>query len=356
MVAVSLPFDVYENIQKLFICRTVEFYNDPLMSFQHEFAMEGTFHLTKTIAMENIIQYIESRPMCTIEVITTCGEEAREVYTGYQNWMAMLYAKQRAALAHVPSGLVVFIVVVINSTALNSAHEYRMKCVYLSNMNGMKVLAVRKKGVEEIDAWFPVPLPQEQQYMTPRTGHSMAHILSQCNQEVIEEPSAPCPRRGEDGSALKEECETFLSATGKLKRICQVQDCPMVAQSRKRCKRHGGGPRCKEEGCTKSSQGQARCRSHGGGKRCQALDCMSAAQQRGVCARHGGVKLCSVEDCPRNARGGGNCQQHGGGKRCHAVGCSSRSRLAGLCTAHKRRLDETGAQHTTRLHGDSSRK
>ena len=140
---------------------------------------------------------------------------------------------------------------------------------------------------------------------------------------------------------LKEQCVTFVSASGKVKMICEVQDCTKVAQSRKRCKRHGGGPRCRYSGCTKSSQGKGRCRTHGGGKQCQVPECSSGAQQRGFCSRHGGAKLCSNDGCERHSRGSGLCAHHGGGKRCCVVDCNRSSRISGLCALHKR-MSETG--------------
>ena len=86
---------------------------------------------------------------------------------------------------------------------------------------------------------------------------------------------------------IKAEYCTIRTASGKVKMICEIEECTKVAQSRKRCKLHGGGPRCRHEGCTKSSQGKGRCRAHGGGKQCQAENCKSGAQQRGLCSRHG---------------------------------------------------------------------
>ena len=141
---------------------------------------------------------------------------------------------------------------------------------------------------------------------------------------------------------IKSKNLTFVSATGKVKMICEVQGCSKVAQSRKRCKRHGGGPRCRYPGCTKSSQGKGRCRTHGGGKQCSVEGCTSGAQQRGFCSRHGGAKLCSVDGCERHSRGNGMCAFHGGGKRCNVVDCNRSSRIQGMCAMHKR-MSSNGA-------------
>lgn len=144
---------------------------------------------------------------------------------------------------------------------------------------------------------------------------------------------------------LKPSAMTFVSASGKVKMICEVEKCTKVAQSRKRCKRHGGGPRCRFPGCTKSSQGKGRCRTHGGGKQCAVDGCSSGAQQRGFCSRHGGAKLCSYIDengaCKRHSRGNGMCAFHGGGKRCSVPDCSRSSRIQGMCAMHKRMNNET---------------
>lgn len=117
---------------------------------------------------------------------------------------------------------------------------------------------------------------------------------------------------------------------------CNEVGCTNIAQTKGKCKGHGGGNRCKFSGCIKSSQSGGLCRSHGGGKKCAIPDCYKGAQRDGVCSTHGGIRKCSISLCGKNDRGGGFCAEHGGGKRCKVANCVKPCRRQGLCTSHGR--------------------
>lgn len=167
------------------------------------------------------------------------------------------------------------------------------------------------------------------------TYRQTINVSSKAQEETIS-------KMGHDGYAVKPSLETFVTPNGKVKMICEVEGCTKVGQSRKRCKRHGGGPRCRYDGgCTKSSQGKGLCRKHGGGKQCAIEGCYSGAQLRGLCSKHGGAKLCNFLDsqgveCHRHSRGAGLCAHHGGGKKCSYDQCMRRSRVQGMCSVHHR--------------------
>ena len=92
---------------------------------------------------------------------------------------------------------------------------------------------------------------------------------------------------------------------------CQVRDCTNIVQSKKLCKRHGGGTRCRMPGCKRWSQGRGLCRSHGGGSICTVEGCHKGQQKRGLCASHGGVDKCSVLGCKYVSRASQLCRKHG---------------------------------------------
>jgi len=126
-----------------------------------------------------------------------------------------------------------------------------------------------------------------------------------------------------------------VSKNGLGKR-CIIPGCMKAAQTKGKCKGHGGGNRCKFPNCPKSSQTGGLCRVHGGGKKCSVEGCEKGAQRDSLCATHGGIRKCSLPGCTKNDRGGGFCAQHGGGKRCSFEGCLRPSRKKGLCTYHVR--------------------
>jgi len=142
--------------------------------------------------------------------------------------------------------------------------------------------------------------------------------------------------------------------------ICDVTDCSSYAVGKvdhaRRCKRHGGGPRCSLIGCASAAIGRVsnndeygpagdRCRKHNGGAKCSVLDCPTAAfstvradDRFGPpgprCKRHGGGGRCNVDGCGNCAAGkvmsadffgppGHRCKGHGAGVLCQfPPGCS----------------------------------
>ena len=352
-----LSFDIFKGEPcnydtKLFSCRTVQFFYDPLQLFQQEILSFGTFYLTKRTPIESLLDYA-TMPTCIIDSVGVIkGEEAREVYSRYQKWISYLYHKHRAALANVPNGLVAFIPFINDDTDITQ--KYGMKCVYLINIK-MKDLFVRKKEQDvivddEIAAWFPTFSSSILQDHTPSSSYNKSSSKRLKKESLPKRALDLHTIRGKvpiiaikefvpivEEFTLKVKRLSFTSPAGKIKYICEVLDCDMVAQSRKRCKRHGGGPRCRHPGCTNSSQGKGRCRTHGGGKQCITPDCTSGAQQHGFCSRHGGAKLCVEEQCNRHSRGSGLCAFHGGGKRCSVADCKNGSRLSGRCSLHRTR-------------------
>ena len=322
MTGLSITFDIFKGepskAKQLFSCRTAQLSNDPIHLFQQEILSSGAFCLTKRTPIESLLQY-EKNPTCFIEAVVTRGEKAEEVYSRYRKWVSHLYHKHRAALAIVPGGLVAFIPFTVHNGGLETSLDYGMKCVYLTNI---KINDLQRKDGEENVA-----------------SGSSSSSGSWPSVERRSEQQSPSQVRAHEDVVVKDELVRFVSASGKVKLICEVEDCTKVAQSRKRCKRHGGGPRCRFAGCTKSSQGKGRCRTHGGGKQCKVEECTSGAQQRGFCSRHGGAKLCKEEGCERHSRGSGLCAFHGGGKKCSVEGCKNSSRLSGLCAMHKRQSE-----------------
>ncbi|CAI5709346.1 unnamed protein product [Peronospora effusa] len=131
---------------------------------------------------------------------------------------------------------------------------------------------------------------------------------------------------------------------------CIAEACTRRAQSKNRCKTHGGGARCQVEGCNKSSQGGGLCRAHGGGKKCRVPGCSKGTQRLGLCYLHGGIRRCIAEGCKKKDRGNGYCISHGGGRRCEADGCSRSVRKGNHCQMHQVLAYDTPFQ-TTRCQG-----
>ena len=326
MNGLSITFDIFKGepskAKQLFSCRTVQFSNDPIHLFQQEILSSGAFYLTKRTPIESLLQY-EKKPTCFIEAVVTHGERAQEVYSRYRKWVSHLYHKHRAALATVSDdSLVAFIPFTHNTGELGTSLDYGMKCVYLTNI---KISDLQRKDdvVEENVA----------------SASSSSSSSWPSAEQSEQSKDLPQVKAHFEDELIKEHCATYVSACGKVKTICEVQECTKISQSRRRCKRHGGGPRCGFPGCTKSSQGNRRCRTHGGGKQCKVEECSRGAQQLGFCSRHGGSKLCKEEGCERHSRGFGLCAPHGGGKRCCVVDCNRSSRILGLCAVHKRLSD-----------------
>ena len=119
-------------------------------------------------------------------------------------------------------------------------------------------------------------------------------------------------------SALIDGYEPRPKVTSAPKRAerkrCEETNCNRFVQSRKRCKRHGGGALCRVVNCTKSGKRYGLCHAHGGGTMCQAIGCTKSAQKRGLCNAHGGVDICIVEGCHRGARVGHRCFRHIAGR------------------------------------------
>ncbi|KAH9088636.1 hypothetical protein Ae201684P_017245 [Aphanomyces euteiches] len=117
---------------------------------------------------------------------------------------------------------------------------------------------------------------------------------------------------------------------------CEVQDCSRLVASRKRCVRHGGGPRCQVPNCPKGAKYNGLCWIHGGSRGCHVDGCSNRIKARGLCWAHGGGKRCRTPDCPKTALRSGHCWAHGGGKRCLVDGCKrpGYERLGNLCTNH----------------------
>ena len=91
---------------------------------------------------------------------------------------------------------------------------------------------------------------------------------------------------------------------------CEIEGCPNRVQSRRRCKRHGGGSPCKIPSCTKPRQGRGYCHMHGGEVQCSVDGCTKGRQKRGLCAAHGGLDECAVLQCKNRARIQGVCRRH----------------------------------------------
>ncbi|KDO16939.1 hypothetical protein SPRG_17605 [Saprolegnia parasitica CBS 223.65] len=91
---------------------------------------------------------------------------------------------------------------------------------------------------------------------------------------------------------------------------------------------------CQFKGCTKFAQTRGRCKAHGGGTRCKVEACIKLAQSRGHCIAHGGGRKCHIESCDKLAQSKGYCIAHGGGRKCAIDGCEKFSQIKGKCKAH----------------------
>ena len=78
-----------------------------------------------------------------------------------------------------------------------------------------------------------------------------------------------------------------LLASKKPRRICSIPSCTSQSVSFGKCRRHGGGKRCRVARCHKSTQGGTHyCWAHGGGKRCKYVGCTNGAVLHGWCRSH----------------------------------------------------------------------
>ncbi|KAH9088602.1 hypothetical protein Ae201684P_017211 [Aphanomyces euteiches] len=119
-------------------------------------------------------------------------------------------------------------------------------------------------------------------------------------------------------------------------RECEIQGCMRYIVSRKRCVRHGGGPRYQSFECQKGAKFNGLCWMHGGSRACHVEGCSNRIKARGLCWAHGGGKKCQTLGCTTTALRSGHCWARGGGKRCLHEGCSrpGYERLGNFCTHH----------------------
>ena len=78
---------------------------------------------------------------------------------------------------------------------------------------------------------------------------------------------------------------------------------------------HGGYGKCTEPNCTSMAQSKKKCGRHGGSttKKCIVEGCTTKAVARKVCTRHGARGKCINGNCKTNARQGyKSCYKHGG--------------------------------------------
>ena len=98
------------------------------------------------------------------------------------------------------------------------------------------------------------------------------------------------------------------------RKMCQEINCSNYAQSKNRCKRHGGGARCRVPECDKSTKRKGLCHAHGGGRMCRVEKCQKASQKRGLCIEHGGADTCIIEGCSNVSRLAQFCRKHSVGE------------------------------------------
>ncbi|KAG7378991.1 hypothetical protein PHYPSEUDO_009237 [Phytophthora pseudosyringae] len=103
-----------------------------------------------------------------------------------------------------------------------------------------------------------------------------------------------------------------MPATATRRKVpgCSVPGCIKQAQTRKLCKAHGGGMRCRSPNCTKLVQSRGLCVAHGGGRRCVFDGCSKLAQYKGLCFSHGGSRYCSAPGCHKYAQIRACCKSH----------------------------------------------
>ncbi|KAG2776021.1 hypothetical protein JG687_00010727 [Phytophthora cactorum] len=97
---------------------------------------------------------------------------------------------------------------------------------------------------------------------------------------------------------------------------------------------------CSAIGCNKRAQTRRLCKAHGGGVRCRISDCKKLAQTRGMCVAHGGGRRCSYEGCMKLGQYTGFCLSHGGGRRCNVLNCQKLVQLRGYCKRHGKQFLE----------------
>lgn len=153
-------------------------------------------------------------------------------------------------------------------------------------------------------------------------------------QQECVEPLESNSSQVEFSAPLPYEDQTQVPSNKSGKKMCMVQGCGKLVQSKQRCKKHGGGSRCNVPGCDKLSQGGGYCRKHGGGSACMHPRCTKGSQKRGYCATHGGSDICIYPDCGNRTRSRGYCATHGGGTRCKHQDCNLPARKLGFCRKH----------------------
>ncbi|KAG3026280.1 hypothetical protein PC120_g5990 [Phytophthora cactorum] len=115
---------------------------------------------------------------------------------------------------------------------------------------------------------------------------------------------------------------------------CSLPDCTKFAHSGGNCIAHGGGSRCTEEGCGRRARSQGKCYTHGGGILCSHPNCTTRAKTKGKCVAHGGGTVCSEKECDKLVTANGKCISHGGWVNCSQPGCEKRVQLRGKCMEH----------------------
>jgi hypothetical protein len=131
---------------------------------------------------------------------------------------------------------------------------------------------------------------------------------------------------------------TNVIVAPRKKARCEIEGCPNVIHSRRRCISHGATKkRCEFEGCEKQVVNGGRCKSHGAKRKiCEIEGCKKQVQKGGRCISHGATKKrCEFEGCEKQVQNGGRCKSHGAKvKICEIEGCPNVIHSRRRCVSH----------------------